>query len=249
MGNWYIYGIRENIDGAKYRYVGYTTTPIQERLSMHLFEARKGAKPYASLKWMKSKDFEVVIEEIETVVAGDRETLYTREKHWIAHYRSIQGSLADRLTEDYLLNIADGGGGAVGYKHTPEECERRRGQSGHWTGVTGEAHPSFGRTNSEEHRKAVSDSYKTNPRSGKDSHRYGVIASDETRQKQSEAKIGNKASIATRFKMSRERLIRGNNNHLDSHTTKIKHCKWCHGADLHTEIKKREIELNGNKVE
>lgn len=225
MSSWYLYGIRDNIEGSKYRYVGYTTTSIQDRLSLHLFEARKGEKPYAVYDWMRSRDFDVVSEEIDSVVAEDKDLLYDREKHWISFYRNLQGSLTDRLTPDYLLNHTDGGGGALGYRHTPEECERRRGQVGYWTGITGEAHPSYGKTNSEAHRKAVSVSYKTNPRSGKDSHRYGVVTSDTTKLKQSFSK------------------------HRRFHSDKIKEtCKWCLGADLQEEIQKRENELNDNKV-
>jgi hypothetical protein len=216
---------------------------MEERLSLHLLEARKGEKSYASLKWMASVNFDVVIEEIESVVAGDRDLLYARERHWISHYRSLQGSLSDRISDDYLLNITDGGGGAVGFKHTPEECDRRKMQTGYWNGVHGKDHPAFGRVNSDDHRKAVSDSYKSNPRKGKDSHRYGAVASSETREKQAAAKRGTKASEATKLKMSFSR-------HRNAHSAKIKEtCKWCCGANLQIELQKRELEAHGTKLE
>jgi hypothetical protein len=232
LTSWYIYGIRENTENSEYRYIGYTTSTVAKRLSLHLLEARKGAKPYAIYDWTRSKDFNIIAEKIEEILAGSRDILYDREKHWISHYRELQGSLSDKKSDNYLLNHTDGGGGALGYKHTPEECARRAGRKGFWAGVTGPDNPSFGKTRSEAHRKAVSGSKK-----GKRPWNYGQSASLESRQKMSQAKIGTKASEITKLKMSFSQ-------HSRLHESKIKEtCKWCQGADLQNEIEKKEKEL------
>lgn len=267
MSDWVIYGLRENSVGSKYRYIGYTTKGRDERLRLHIADAKKKTTPVAL--WIVSREFNIVSDTIEECPEGDMEHLYSREIYWIEHYRALQGSLADKRTGDYLKNFQNGGGqGSLGTqlsddhkesirasvvahfeangqrsvysywleKYGPEEADRlmgeaskaksaaQSGEKNHMFGRSGQAAPCYGR---------VGDKHPM----------FGKGHSDEAKAKISQAQKGKKLSDATKIRMSFAQ-------HTRSHGLKIKEtCIWCLGADLQTEIQKREIELNGNKVE
>ena len=150
---------------------------------MHLYAAKNYSKPYAVYDWIRSKGFNVVSEIIEECPT-DKEILYSKEIYWIAYYRSLQGSLTDKRTTNYILNQTDGGGGTIGFRHTVDECDRRRKQKGHWSGITGPANPLYGRKLDDEVRARMSAYQQENKKTGADHPRYGVKASPETRKKQ-----------------------------------------------------------------
>jgi predicted GIY-YIG superfamily endonuclease len=90
-------------------------------------------------------------------------------------------------------------------------------------------------------------------RSGQDAPCYGRVGdkhpmfgthhSEEVRARISATTKGRPKSELTKIRMSFA-------NHKRFHESKIKTtCKWCLGADLQNELKKRETELNGNEVE
>lgn len=90
------------------RYVGKTVHALHERLANHVRAAQRGAKLYSSnwIKGLLDAGVTPAIEEIE--VAG--ENWAEREKYWIDHYRK---AIPGRLT-----NLADGGQGLSGVKHS-----------------------------------------------------------------------------------------------------------------------------------
>lgn len=47
--------------------------------------------------------------------------VFNREIHWIGKLRLEQGDLVNKSSSHYLLNVADGGGGSLGYTWTVED--------------------------------------------------------------------------------------------------------------------------------
>jgi hypothetical protein len=105
-----------------------------------------------------------------------------------------------------------------------QRSESMTGEGNHMFGKTGQDAPCYGRLG--------------------DKHpMYGTHHSEEVRARISASTKGKPKSELTKIRMSYA-------NHIRFHASKIKtSCKWCLGADLQDELKKREIELNGDKVE
>ncbi len=100
--------------------------------------------------------------------------------------------------------------------------------------LSGEGNPMFGRSGQE------APCY---GRVGEKHPMYGTHHSEEVRDRISASTKGRPKSEATKVRMSYA-------NHVRSHSIKEKTtCKWCLGANLQTEIQKREAELNGTKLE
>lgn len=98
------------------------------------------------------------------------------------------------------------------------------GEGNHMYGKTGQSAPCYGRV-------------------GVKHPMFGTHHSDEARARISASTTGRPKSEITKIRMSYA-------NHIRHHSVKVKStCKWCLGADLQIEIKKRELELNGEKVE
>lgn len=256
MTNWIIYGIRENIAGSAYRYIGYTTKGGPERLRHHINDSRRKKTPVCL--WIKSLSNNVVLEPIEACPEGDVTYLLEREIYWIAFYREIQGSLQNKKTPDYLKNHQNGGAkGSLGVLLSADHKESiRQGVVDHFK-VNG--HKSvyefwvdrYGREEADrmlglhKAKRSIALSGQNNPmygRSGQDAPCYGRIGdkhpmygtnhSEESKKKISDATKGRPKSTATRVRMSLA-------NHTRSHTEKKKEtCRWCLGADLQTEIDK-----------
>lgn len=102
-----IYVLRDPRTG-EVRYVGKTALSLAGRMSAHRRDARGGRQTH-SAKWIRAllrAGIEPIAQVIEEVAEGWAE----RERFWIAHFRA-QGA---RLT-----NLADGGGGVIGWKMPP----------------------------------------------------------------------------------------------------------------------------------
>lgn len=67
------------------------------------------------------------MEIIEACPEDDVEFLFSREIYWIDYYRTLQGSLDDKRTDDYLKNYLVGGGlGSLGTTHTKDHKDAIR---------------------------------------------------------------------------------------------------------------------------
>lgn len=263
---WTIYGLREDVPDSSYRYVGYTTLTPDQRLRLHRYDSKKKVAPVNT--WINSLDGKVILEVIESCPVGDTDLLFSREIYWIAYYRELQGSLEDKKTGNYLKNFQNGGGsGSLGTTLTDEHREaiksgvvRHFEDNGHkpvydfWREKFGEEEAD--RLREIKRSKASATLSGTgNPmfgRSGQEAPCYGRVGelhpmfgthhSDEAKAKISAATKGKPKSELTKIRMSYA-------NHIRFHSSKTKDtCKWCLGADLQEEIKKRELELN-DKVE
>jgi len=122
--SWVIYGLRENVEGSKIRYIGLSSVPMNRTLARHLGQARSGVQ---SLKcnWIRSVDMNITYDVIEFCPQDDMQFLFDREVEWIAVYRDLQGSHFNRHTEDYLTNMADGGPGIPGVTFTHTEYTKK----------------------------------------------------------------------------------------------------------------------------
>jgi hypothetical protein len=220
-----IYGIRLTNDPTyEYRYVGLTSRGV-ERFKEHLEDARSIKSPKYEAersKWIRRHYFAVTFDILSTCDTLD--DLDFNERMWITILRE---------RGHRLFNLSSGGqrgemssevkariSESLTGKVKSEESKLK--QSVWWIehGPRGEAHPNFGR-----------------------------VVSEDTRRKQADAKAGTTASEATKLKMSITRLKNGFELHSTSHDKRKRHCRWCLGADLQEEIKKRELELNDNKME
>lgn len=264
---WIIYGLRESTSNSKYRYVGYTTKSGDERLRLHIRDAKKKTTPVCS--WIKSIDFNVSMEVLEECPEGDIEYIFDREIYWINYFRDLQGSLEDKKTPDYLKNYLNGGGsGNIGIPLTDDHKENIRAgviqhfkENGHksvydfWVEKHGvvEADRLLAEMS---RKKSELQSGAGNPmfgRTGQDAPCYGRVGdkhpmfgthhSEEVRARISAKTKGRPKSEVTKIRMSFA-------NHIRFHGTKSKTtCKWCLGADLQTEVEKKEKELSVQKLE
>lgn len=124
------------------RYVGQTTEEPNSRLSKHICAARRGSD-FPVCRWILKllrNDFRPEIKVIDD--ADSEAELNKKEKLYIEEYRQ---------KKDDLLNVADGG--REGF------CP--------WEGITGEDHPRWGCTHTEETKNRMSREkkkyYKENP--------------------------------------------------------------------------------------
>lgn len=264
---WIIYGLRENVEGSKYRYIGYTTKGVETRLRLHKNDSKKKTTPVGS--WISSVDYNITMEIIEACPVGDIDYIFEREIYWIEHFRTLQGSLSDKLTPDYLKNFQNGGGqGSLGTTLTDshkqaitEGVTRHFAENGqkpvyeYWLEKYGQEEAD--RLKAEMNRKkSEAQSGERNHmfgRSGQEAPCYGRVGekhpmygthhSEEVRARISATTKGRPKSEVTKIRMSYA-------NHVRFHAAQEKTtCKWCLGADLQNEIQKREAELNGTKLE
>lgn len=209
-----IYGIRRR-DSHEYRYVGLTESTADKRLMKHLATARRGVKTpfYDWLRKRDREEIEVdVLEvvhtsrddlgkaEIRWIAArraeGDRllnlsdggigptGVVWTDEQREAARQRSLgrPGVSRPGVSNPFY-----------GQKHTAEQRERwslqrsgtNTGEANPNFGKFGPEHPSYGRTMSDDARRALSEA-----RSGSGNPNFGKSASPETRAKMSAARRG-----------------------------------------------------------
>ncbi len=160
------------------RYIGKTIRPLSVRFSAHLARARNGEKSYL-FSWVRSvlsTDYLPLIQLIGEVAGNGS----NEERAWIAYGR----------TEGWqLVNLTDGGEGALGYRHSQEARLKmgkiHKGQIGwnkgkHLSEATRLklSQINKGKRHTEETRRKMSEVGK------------GRICSEETRKKMREAQKG-----------------------------------------------------------
>ena len=108
--NYYIYTLSDPIT-QEVRYIGLTTKSLKSRFSAHCSKKNKSYKS----NWitsLKRKGLKPIIEVLDT--ASDFEELKDLEMYWIAQFKQWGFK---------LLNLTNGGDGALGYKHRKESIE------------------------------------------------------------------------------------------------------------------------------
>jgi len=222
---WLVYALHHQDEGSPYRYVGYTTVGMMRTFAGRHMDRAIGGHHYPVYVWMRSIGEENVgFSILEFCPEGDLEFIFSREIYWIAYYRELQGSLLDKKTENYLTNIADGGGGNIGYIATEEH--RRKLSEVHLGKKKSAEHAiniglaSKGRVHSEEARQRNREA-----QSGSKNPNFGKVWSEETNRKRSESLKGHSVTDEQRQKMSYKAHLR---HHVNKQKTKVD-CKWCNG--------------------
>lgn len=147
--------------------------------------------------------------------ADTKDEIDELEKKYIAHYRAVMG--------EYCVNVADGGGGCKGYKHTKETKELLSKLAKGNTRCKGKHHSEEtkeklrkareGYKFSEEWCKKISEKVK-----GEGNPMFGKKQSKETRKKISLANKGNKHTQEWKDKMSARYSGQNNPNYGRKHT-------------------------------
>lgn len=252
-----VYGIRDGSTGD-IRYVGQTAGSIRRRFAQHLRVARSGRRT-PLYDWLRSRqpdDVEIV--ELEKVYR-EREELGIAETAWISYMRE-RGAR--------LLNIAEGGLGPTGVVWSAERREAARRRATGRPGVSrpGDANPFYGKSHSRAQRAVWSERRRgsitgaNNPNFGKfgaEHPAYGRSLSEETRERLSEQKRGEKnpnfgksASAETRAKISAVRKGKPmpssvRNAHTRHHTNKgvvNPNCTFCVETSAPDSSSERETE-------
>ena len=175
--NFYIYGLvsKDNPDDVKY--IGITSKTPSNRLSNHIYEAKKFNDKTEKTKWISSVNYE--IEQIILDIVNEETSVFW-EQYWISQFK----------TWGFQLVNSNNGGGGLG-KRSPEFSawlsQRNKGNK-----------YNLGKTHSDDTKLKM-----RNKKIGITSPRKGVIVLEETKQKQSLAKIGSIGN-ATGFKHTEE---------------------------------------------
>jgi group I intron endonuclease len=166
------------------RYIGKTVASLKERLRCHLKEASNISAKHHRATWIRhclKNGFTPVIE-LLFEVSGDG---CAEEIETIAKYKKLGYS---------LVNSTDGGEGVTGYIPTEETLKKLskslKGRKVWNKGLTG--------IYSKETKSKWSQI-----RKGKIGPRLGQSVTQETRLRQSKAKVGKKQSLCTRLKRSK----------------------------------------------
>ena len=218
-------------------YIGKTVQSLRKRKNQHKHDSlnkktncyfHKAIRKYGwnNFKW-----------EIIDTANNEQELNILEQLHIETHCQKGRG-----------YNLADGGGGTIGYKHTDEAIEKMREASKgnknrlgkHHTDETKqklsiahkglqskEKHPMWGRKHSTENRLKMSKAGKG--RIAWNKGRKGYKLSDETKQKMSLAQKGNKNSLGYKHTeetcKKRSEVLKGNKyclGHKLSKATKLK---------------------------
>lgn len=138
---WMIYGLR--LEGShEYRYVGLSRNSPESKLKGHKDTARRylnDRRPV--MNWLRKHPYTVVLDVIEECPAGDIENLKFRECFWIASMLQFGHR---------LLNLTEGGDGAVLYERTDEW------RHNHSQRMLGENNPMYGKNHSANTRQLIS---------------------------------------------------------------------------------------------
>lgn len=159
---WMIYGLK--VQGSQeYRYVGLSRKSPKVKLKEHKDTARRYlADTRPVMNWLRKHLYTVVLDVLEECPEGNIDHLKFRECFWIATLKQFDYS---------LLNLTEGGDGAVLYERSKEWRQT------HSAFMTGTGNPMYGkkqspktkdaisasltgRTFSEEHRKHMSEASK-----------------------------------------------------------------------------------------
>jgi hypothetical protein len=176
-----IYGLVDPRNG-NLRYIGRTKRRLMVRLNGHIQSAKKASDRHVH-SWIRG----VLMAEMKPLVVlleeTDARSWEEAEQFWIAYFRSLGAD---------LTNIAVGGGGSLGFQHSPARrsywSENRRGAN----------HPGYGKKRTAEQVEFMNQR-RREARAGKPGNRAGVPVSVETRLKMSAA-----ASVRVRAKESYE---------------------------------------------
>jgi group I intron endonuclease len=156
---WIIYGLRLQ-GSSEYRYVGLSRNSPEKKLKGHKDTARRFLDDHRPvMNWLRKHLYTVTLDVLEECPEGDIEFLKFRECFWIASLKQFGHS---------LLNLTEGGDGAVLYERTEEW------RQSHSKFMSGSGNPMYGKNHSAETRKRMSQA------------QTGKKFSDEHRQKLSE---------------------------------------------------------------
>lgn len=163
--SWVVYAIRSS-NSLEQRYVGITTKKLSKRIYLHLWESRKESPRLPVHKWIKSINYDIQVDILASVPAGDVGSLHKLEVEYIKEAKANGYS---------LLNLTDGGEGTLGYSE-PLEIRKKRSEN-----MKGEKNPRFGAKWDDDLRQKIMNALPD--QSGKNNPRHGVTLSDETKKK------------------------------------------------------------------
>lgn len=170
------------------RYVGWTSCGLKTRLSQHLRESKTSRKTH-KLNWIRFLLKHGLVPRIDILEVVAKDTYEEKEIYWINHFG-----------RNNLTNATDGGGGTVGYIHTPEQRAANSART------SGESHYCFGKHLPKKTRKRIGDANrgekngmfgKTGTMRGKTGENHPCWekeCSPETRKKISEAQKGKRGN-------------------------------------------------------
>lgn len=120
----YVYGLfasDEEITLWNCRYIGKTVQTLQDRLTRHVYDAKRGID-YYSCRWIRKvldRGAAIEIHAIETHTAPEKKSLdiiiKQRETAWI---------VSARKNDWRLTNVTDGGGGLAGFTFSEESRQK-----------------------------------------------------------------------------------------------------------------------------
>lgn len=182
----HIYGLFDPVDENNIiRYIGITTNKLNNRLSGHLYDAKKCKNNNRRANWInklvkEGRKPSIVL--LETIIGY--QNACNREIELIADYKEKGFD---------LINATIGGEGIIGYKITEEH--RRK---------LSESHKGYIMTEEAKEKLRVFNTGKTMSESAKEKMRAKVV-SEETRKKMSKAQKGLKRSQETKNKISKSK--------------------------------------------
>jgi hypothetical protein len=175
--NFYIYGLVSKNNPDDIKYIGITSKTPSNRLSNHIYEAKKNNTKTEKTKWISSVNYEVKQIILDVV---DFETAYFWEQYWTSQFK----------TWGFVLTNSNNGEGGLGKRSSEFSAwlsERNKGNK-----------YNLGKTHFNETKLKMGEK-----KIGKPSRRKGVEVSEITKEKQSKAKIG-RVGNANGFKHSEE---------------------------------------------
>jgi group I intron endonuclease len=175
--NIYIYALVSEEDQKNIKYIGVTSKTPSNRLSNHIYEAKKTPNKTDKTKWITSVNYKLKQIILDIV---DFETAYFWEQYWISQFK----------TWGFVLVNSNNGGGGLG---------KRSIEFSAWLSNRNKGNKyNLGKTHSEDTKLKMS-----NKKLGKPSPRKGIEVLEKTKEKQSKAKIGSVGN-ATGFKHTEE---------------------------------------------
>jgi len=165
------------------RYIGFTSrSSLDKRLKEHLKDKRK-TKRVSWIKSLLNKELKPVIEQLDSCNFDNWKQL---EQYWIAQFRAWGFN---------LVNLTNGGEGAIGYKHTEKQklnnSLRNKGKI-----ISQETRDKISKN-----KKGIKHSEKTKKKLSQ-SH-IGILNSEKTRKKISDGNRGKTVSVESRQKISK----------------------------------------------
>lgn len=164
-----VYGLVSETEPQKIRYVGITRRNPAYRLNSHKYDAVNYPNKNKKTKWISENECRIKL--IVLDIIDNEDEAFFWEEHWI----SLIKSWGFKLT-----NSNNGGGGISKRDVNFSEWLSKRNIGNKYN---------LGKHHTHETRKKIS-----NARKGKPSPRKGAILSDETKLKQSLAKIGKRGN-------------------------------------------------------